>query len=433
MKKCFRLLLCLVLCVFSITLFACGKNKGDPFLPSQAGEIASNGGLVVKAGDFLYFNNGFLEEKNQQQNKTDYVVGSLVATKLKNGQLVKDKDDFLDQSQTRYITQRLTSFEAGNIFICGNYIYFSSPCQDELKGGGGWARERVDFYRLHLNKSGKEERLYETSSNYSDVDFAYYAEGNDVRLVVKDGNVLNLVANGKVTKISDDFNSAYLAQNSNRVLYVTQTDSNYTLHVYNPFTASEQNKNQIVFESMTQSEAPTILYADNNIVYLKGVVDKGNLLACANVEDLQFKILYYDQSKNYNYSFYEGYVFAVNDKTISRIQDKVANVVITDSEATSVSVVGFASGMIIYVDGGNIKAVNCNASNQTEATLLASGLTILSENEVGDNYYDVIGNDFYFYNKVGSNFYLHRVAVTGNSQLEMVGIYEQADKPETEE
>lgn len=432
MKKFAKVLICFMLCVFSVTLFACGQNKGDKFLQSSvSGEIYSNGGMVVQNGDFIYFNNGFVHEEDQIKNKKNYVAGSLIAAKLENEQPVFDSNGFIDEGQTRYISRRLTSYEAGDVFIFGNYIYYTSPCQENIKGGGGWARERVVFYRKHLNNSGKEEKLYKTKSDYDEVEFSYATQGDELYLLIKDGDkLIRKSANGKNTvEISSSFEKFAFEKNGTHLAYVVNQDGKYILKAYNAISDTQINEKEIkfsVYDSLTS--APEILYADDEFIYLNATVSEGNVLLRASYNNMDFQILYRDAGKKMSYNFYNGVIIALDSGKFYRVENEKLVPILFDS-ASSAIVAGFANGMLIYIDGSSIKAVDIRAQQQKSAPdiTIDSGLTILS------GYYDVVGSNFYFYGQVNSGYYLHYVNLMDNNKPKMLGIYNEEDMPEVKD
>ncbi len=437
MKKITKFLVCVMICVCSFALFACGKNKGDSFLPNSSAEIASNGGLIVKNGNFLYFNNGFVNESDQTRNKKDYVSGSLMAVKLgEDGEVALDQDGFMDASQARYISQRLTSYEAGNVFIFGNYVYYTSPCQEQVRGGG-WedARKRVVFYRMHLDKSGKEEKLYQTSSDYDNVEFSYLSEGDQLFLMVKDGDkLLRISANGKNSiTVATEIVDVVFQTNGKFVAYILNVDGAYQLKLYNAIANAEVKENaNLVPYSYPNAAAPELLYADSENVYIRFSVKEdgdsidGYILAKAPYSSLACSDLYYDQSKSYSYYFYNGVILANKAGEISRVEDSVLVKIISDT-ASSIQIAGFVNGMVVYVEGSNIKAVSLTSNNKTEPDI-----TINTEQTILAKYFDVLGNNFYYYATVNNGYYLHYVNLVQVNKPTMLGVYNSEDKPATE-
>ena len=162
MKKFTRILICLILCVFTIGLAACGDNQDNFTYPTASMQTYGNGGLSVQKGDYLYFVNGYQSADNMTEKNASYHVGALMIVKLdENGNLVLNDEGLLGDDYYRVMSDKLCGFEATGLYIFGDYLYFTSPCQENEAGTDGkWPKARVDFYRIRFDNSGSVERLY---------------------------------------------------------------------------------------------------------------------------------------------------------------------------------------------------------------------------------------------------------------------------------
>ena len=91
MKKFTRILMCLLLCVFTFGLVACGRTTDNFVYPNSSSETFGNGGMAVQKGDYLYFVNGFISAENQTEKNASYTVGALMIAKLdSNGEIIRN-------------------------------------------------------------------------------------------------------------------------------------------------------------------------------------------------------------------------------------------------------------------------------------------------------------------------------------------------------
>ena len=92
MKKLTKILICLMLCVFSIGFVACDKRterEKNFTYPAAADPIVGNGGMAVKKGNYLYFVNGYQSISNNDilcfvGNTTCWIVDRSTNKKIKN-------------------------------------------------------------------------------------------------------------------------------------------------------------------------------------------------------------------------------------------------------------------------------------------------------------------------------------------------------------
>ena len=148
-----------MLCVFGLGLVACDKRteKEKAFTyPKSSDYVYGNGGLAVRKGGYVYFVNGYKQVSNlENSNKNDkYTVGALMLMKLgENGELVTDEDGLVKDDYYISMSNKLCGYEATNLYIHGDYLYFVSPILENETGDEVWAKERVMFNRIKLDKA----------------------------------------------------------------------------------------------------------------------------------------------------------------------------------------------------------------------------------------------------------------------------------------
>ena len=135
-----------------------------------------------------------------------------------------------------------------------------------------------------------------------------------------------------------------------------------------------------------------------------------------------------------------GNVVLVSENEFKLVKDQDEFVSIKDEEASSIDIIDYTNGCILYYDsndnGSSLKLVsysNALAGSEVEITTL----TTISAVEEKYAYFDFSEDEnmLYFYKKEGSNYYLNRIKVNNNYEEteEMVGVYLPDDIPEKEE
>ena len=123
MKKFITFTLCLLLCVATLGLSACGGNKKEKVDTSVASR--GNGGMVVTRGDYVYFVNGYNSYEFYSESNLDkkFTVGGLYRAKLNSdGELSYNEDGSVATAER--ISSDLVGFEYTSLYVFGNYIYY---------------------------------------------------------------------------------------------------------------------------------------------------------------------------------------------------------------------------------------------------------------------------------------------------------------------
>ena len=454
-----KIFVCLILLIFTISLAACGKSNKDNFIyPSSQVQTFGNGGMAVQKGDYIYFVNGYQSSEDMEKQNASYTIGSLLIAKLdSNGNLILNEDNLLDDEYYRTMSDKLCGFEATGLYIFGNYLYFTSPCQENESGDEVWAKNRVDFYRIKLDKSSKVERLYQTEVAHASLEYEYYVDGNNVYLLVyeKETNLdhsditnrlLRIDANSKkVDTIAQDVSSVVMPDSSNeylknsfeKIFYVQddEENSNYTLKQYNISTNSSTTYK-------TSKESMSAKFVTNNYVYITDNTNSRSIMMRSNfIQNSAFE--YSGPIETSIYSSLtmtpEGNcIVAVTDNTIEFFingdnSPSPRTIVDDEEDITEINIIGYANGSIIYYDNNNsIKSVSyANIIAGSNADII----TIVTLSDTNTDYFDLDNNYLYFYKTVGNHSYLHRLAINNNHDEteEMIGVYLEEDIPEETE
>ncbi len=468
MKKFSRIFLCFILCVVTLGLVACVKTDSFFDSLSVSGSVVGNGGLSVQKGDYLYFVNGFISADDLDDSysrNASYTLGSLMVAKLdSNGDLILDDDGLLDSTYYRTLSSKLAGYEMTDLYICGDYLYFASPCQEMDSEDKTWANDIVDIYRIPVDASDDPTRIYQSSVSYDSVQFSVYSLGGLTFLLVyeesDDGNTLYRInaLNGKTLSTISDITSIYFAKDStssgstqsdsvdtyyaNIFFVVKNSDtSKYCLYQYNAITG-DQNA-----FALTQSENTVTVVGviNDRYVYVTVAKSYGNVSYTElrrYSTDGSYVVIMQDTSESDFYITPNGEAVI----TISSAQmtlwttdgSSVTKYYITDDgENTTISsIIGFTGGSIVYyTSDSSIKMVSYA---DTLAGKTASITTLITDDTIEGTYFDLDGSYVYYYKSVGddSNLYLHRLSVNnndGSQEDEMVGVYLTADIPETED
>ena len=275
MKKFTKILICLMLCVFGLGLAACDnrtpKEKAFTY-PSFSTETVGNGGLAVRKGDYVYFVNGYksvADLKNSNKNNT-YTVGSLMLMKLgENGEILTDENGLVKDEYYITMSSRLCGYEATDLFIHGSYLYFVSPILENEKGDEVWAKERVVFYRIKLDKTSKVEEVYRSNVKFDSLEYKYYQSGSNLYILAwekgsayydgsaKDSLIKINATNKTSSIISQKVSSVVFADELNDVFYVYDDKDGYDLKRY--------GVNDPVANDL--SIKPTLTFVSNGKVY----------------------------------------------------------------------------------------------------------------------------------------------------------------------
>ena len=219
MKKIWTILGCLLLS-FCFLLAGCSGLE----MPATDGKVIGNGGTVVQKGEYVYFANaytGYSALSGEVSNKKgESGLYSLYRVKVKdtNGTLELNEDGFVKNAEV--IVEKVVGFEYSNLYIIGDYLYFSSPNMHKTSTLE-YKFDLISIFRVKLDGSGLKE-LY-TTENYSNGDWAIYQINNKNYVVTFEGNQIVRQTINKKAKLED---KVVLAENVTKTVLPEQ--KNYT-------------------------------------------------------------------------------------------------------------------------------------------------------------------------------------------------------------
>ncbi len=457
MKKFSKFIICLLLCVFAFGVIGCKKNELDNgFHPSTDAIVEGNGGLAVRKGEYVYFANGFkkVSDLTDENRNGSFVKGGLYVAKLdETGNFVRDGNGLMVDDYIRAVNSKLAGYDATNLFVFGDYLYFVSPSNENESGklnNSQWAKDRSVFYRVKLSNFDKVEEIYQANVKHENLSFQYYSKDGNVYLVVYEkGEDLNGDGNknmlkrvdlqakkNKVSTIASNVTSVVFGYNTDdnaydRIHYVENTDNKYKLVRYNAATNNGTTVDQADKEI-------AVKFVSNNYVYATRNNGSETYMCRAEIGNALTEMFNSD-------SAIVGDLFLLpNGEDLISVRDNViqfylrgnrlvsTNYTIVDNDEKSVSkinVIGFANGSIIYYDNNNaLKTVSYSdifLGNKPE-------IKTLTTIEFNADFIDINGNDIYYFTG-DSTGYLFKINVVTGSEGEMIGVYLDEDKPTTED
>lgn len=445
MKKFFKFTLCLLICVVALGLVACGKNKKEDIDTSISPK--GNGGMVVTAGDYIYYVNGYNSyetfDKSNLSGKFD--VGGLYRVKMTNGQVSYDSNGSVQGAEK--LSSNLVGFESTSLYVFGEYVYYVTPTT-EVNKKGELQTSKLDFCRVSIS-GGKVQTIYQSSSDASDLDFEfYYADGSVYLLVNENGTLKRICCYGKfsVNEVDSEIKSLVLHRdeydvfNSNtysNIFYTKSEDS--TIKIFN-YNVAEDKIEYRVSTSYTECELMEVKfghlyykakkadYPSYNYVYRMDATKNAitNLME-EKITNTEYDTFYFlDNETN-------GYIAQTSSKTYFIKYTAGGEGEATPIADTKLEIMAIKRGYIYFKSDNKIKRINY--VNLPYDTTQEELVTIENLKTYG---YDIDENNLYVYATSGSNTYLYSIKVDNviegdKFEAKLLGEYKSSDIPLTEE
>ncbi len=464
--------LSICLCVISLLgLTGCAKPLS---MPNNL-EVTSQGGAVVRVGDYIYFVNGFIDTDSLSygSNRKNITHGALMRVKLQNGGALEyDANGNLKGAQK--VVDKISGFSSLNLFVYDEYIYFSTPFSTNDKQGNSQF-DRTVIMRAKLNGE-KATELY-TSESKKPITWSVYKIEGQVVIGVLDGE--KLVSYNTQTKsknvISQNVTSAVFpevseykpntesTQNGERQVYFTKTDES-SIFTANLKTLADDSAD---FEAGVAIEVVDYIQSgtEGKVYYTKtkdGVTNyfatkvntDGEILSDVTSATTQYTFMDYNQImftgvRDYAFATYE-YTPTGGDKTteVQRVYGEVS-----PTHSTQSITILAIYGEYIYGFNANNELVKISVWNDAEHEVIAEfknekdeddkdiedGLGAYYSNGIDTENYknlslfvDFDGDYMYFFRTCKNNnnkesVYLARVNLSTNT-VEMVGQMEENHK-----
>lgn len=185
MKKGLGILSALVLCICFIF------SGCSPKLEMPTGDVLSNGGSVVTIGDYVYYANTFVDYSTLTgDDNTENTTKQNALYRLKTdeyGYTIVDEDNAISNIEKVY--SKISGFNNANMFISGNYLYFTSPNIHKEQKTGNDRFDLTTLFRIKLDGTGFKE-IYTTKTIQGK--FYLVTEENPYLLIFDDNKIVKL-------------------------------------------------------------------------------------------------------------------------------------------------------------------------------------------------------------------------------------------------
>lgn len=151
-KKLFSVLaIALVAVILTTCLVACNPYKWDAIGGGDASaEVISNGGYIVKQGNYVYYINGYVGVD------ADNTWGTPVKQALVRSEL--NQDGTINNATTKVLVPKSihSTAKKGGIAIFGEWVYYATPNFDKDKNGNASTTD-MDFMRTKIDGSATQK------------------------------------------------------------------------------------------------------------------------------------------------------------------------------------------------------------------------------------------------------------------------------------
>ena len=366
-KKVLLISVALIIAVCTLALcVGCESYKYDAKLSmgDNTAPVSSNGGTVVKQGNYIYFVNGYADYKTSLGK--DNWFGNVL-----KGAILRVKADATDMSTAEVVVPKsvLSDSKNAGFSIYGDYIYYVSPSAEEDKSGVVQTNT-IQFLRTKLN--GQDTQLLYQIENKS-VSYSYTPNAlvifNNGKLYSKSYNAKSFKKTDAGTVIAEDVTSVEFPVNGEYDRSKGETANDYFFYT----KAEEGNEvysNKLFICNGTGSVNKEVV---NRNTYTENPDDIANvdkvfsLSLTASHVDASGITLYYSKSFYHGSTAtaagFFGYKFTqkeINDGKIDPAKEYKFDI----TAPTTIFAMGLEKGYIDYASG--LKYVRLNAEGESE-------------------------------------------------------------------
>lgn len=344
MKKIFKSLFAVVLCVLTCVSFAgCNKETWSKTTNNTTG-VVSNGGTTIYHDGWLYFING-TKDVNESNNTGKTIQSGIYRVKTnEQGEILYttktvDKKEVKEFEKIEPVVQSLTGFKNGSIHIFGDYLYYATPSK-AVNDEGDMLTGKLAFRRYDLvNK--KSQLLYSTKASDDTVSYSYYKQNSDLYLLVYEKNSSELSSFKMGNKVQCVYNkkdvvSVVFSNKFGEAVGTNVTDC----YVYFTMNAETDNKGNRVFRVLPDGKGEQLISEKESVSLLTVeagylVYQKDSLTYAQKVDNTTTQISFANENIVY-YGEYENVIYLEdNNKLAALIYDKgVIRKIVWDSTKT---------------------------------------------------------------------------------------------------
>ncbi len=226
MKKFCKILVCFMLVVCTVFTFAACNSVNWTKTTNDTSKVTNNGGILTVRGGYMYFING-TKENNGKGNKGNIIQSAIYKV------AIDDKGDIADDAKYEKVVNALVGFDNGSVFAFGDYIYYTTPCND-LNKSGEVLYNKTEFRRYDLiNKSS--QLIYTTNTSEEDFEFSYYKQGDGLYLLIYEAGGSKTL---KSIKIDTKMKTIFTKEKVQSVLFAENGGSESGANSYAYYTLS---------------------------------------------------------------------------------------------------------------------------------------------------------------------------------------------------
>jgi len=350
------LLLLSIIFVFTITLFGCGAIdlSGGPKLTDT---VYGNGGSAVVKGDYLFFANAFIDynDLNEGDNKYDknssQAIYGIYRTKLVDGAVELNSNGVPKGAEL--LVPQVGGYSNAGIYICGNYVYYSTPYTAYEKGNSQAVKGLLRFERVNLQgqdhlvlSEGEYKADCEYKINYvNGITYITIFSGENINVIkVKDNgdkSTYELASGVKTMAVASQEKLTYNAKENaiNTYVYYTKEDNgNYSL-----LRKSFSNGNEEILIPVSTNEVKLVKIKNSRVYFTLG----DNLFSSTFTANEKYKV-YTDLAIKDGAT--DGIVdYQILDDTYGYAQDRGLIVVYKGSSDYSIMGVNGAGSVVRYL------------------------------------------------------------------------------------
>lgn len=377
-KKLLSLIICVLLvAVMAFTLVACNENYKQDAVETDLTDstVASNGGMAVRVGKYLYFINGYADEAGEN-DFGEAVKGAIMRVELENG---APKANTLKTIVPKNVYN--TNTKVG-LTVAGDYIYYTTPSIE--KGSDGNAvTANMWIMRTKLDGTGTQVlvKLDDYTTNFRIAgDYLVYQDA-EYNL-----HAIDLTAKKiKDEIVKEEISTAMLTYAYADVLpgavFFTQPSESKT-ETYNEIWVFVNGETKRVFDGKTSYDAANLAHKNGyslSIVDVQTIGGKTRLIYTktdSGANSTSKGDYYYDFDANYTFSEanevrltsglnYTSYNFFDGNNVLATDSDSIDYLRLVDGK--------WVSDVVIKASSANLLKVNV-ANDEVKATYLASNV-----------------------------------------------------------
>lgn len=435
MKKTLAFLSCLLLCICFV-LTGCSHLA----MPASDAKILGNGGSVVQKGEYIYFANaytGYASLGDEISNKTGKAgVYGLYRVKSENGKLERDEHGMVKNAEL--IVSKVVGFEYSNLYIVGDYLYFSSPNMHKTSSNDN-KYDLISIFKVKLDGTGLKE-LYTTDQFSGSWEILNFDSKYFVLTVENEKIVRHKIDNkgnlSEKTILAENVSKAILPKSTSysndKFAYFTcgrsEEDTNLGLGGNYLKKVSILNEQTTTICGVAGETYALLAYENGNLIYTKSSGSKDSYLYTNDFENPEKKLADWSGVSNVR-------VASVMGQGLQLIYTYQNKVVIQSFDSKIVKPLIEGNATIIYLNEDYVYYTLDNKISRV--SLLTKVSTVLYEDSNMATSFDFDGRYIYLFTQAKNNStntkYMHMIDTYALEQeveviANPIGVFKDKDK-----